>query len=150
MLKKLLALLLVVLALFSIASCGGVVNQLLGRDAEDEAVARAEAYDEAEAREWVLDVITEEMRALWEASDIKSVSARTWADQCYLGASEALNPRAGDADFWRVSKANELDPSYESHLTPSEDAAIDKFALECSVELLTAEELSRSRLLDLF
>ncbi len=138
MLKKLLTLLLVTLSLFCFASCASI------RAAEEEAVARAEANDEAVAREWILDLITEETKTSWEASDIEDSSVRNWIDLCVLGAAEAVNPRALDADFWRVTKANSLDPSYESQLTSAQEAALEKFMMECSAELKAPQELSRS------
>jgi len=80
----------------------------------------------------------------WEAYGIEGASARNWIDQCVLGAAEAVSPRALDADFWRVIKANSLDPSYESQLTSAQEEALEKFMMECSAELKAPQELSRS------
>ena len=141
MLKKLLILLLVVLSLFSFTSCASI------RAAEEEAVARAEANDEAVAREWILDLLTEETKTSWGSAGIESASARNWVDQCVLRAAEAVSLRASDADFWRVTKVNSLEPSYESKLTSVQEEALEKFMMDCSVEMKAPQELIRSGIL---
>ena len=104
-----------------------------------------DTYDaEAEARQWIIDYRAEVVESDFEALEIRSVTAEEWVEICYLKTGE-LSPRWGDSDFWQQTKANALNPNYESPIS-AEDYY--RLLIECSADLFTPQELVRSGLIE--
>ena len=99
---------------------------------------------EAEARQWIIDYRAEVVESDFEALEIRSVTAEEWVEICYLKTGE-LSPRWGDSDFWQQTKANALNPNYESPIS-AEDYY--RLLIECSADLFTPQELVRSGLIE--
>ena len=92
--KTFSVILLPVIALASLVGCGS-------SSAEDE------------AREWVNDYTTELFEPIWDELDITSFSARDFVTVCWREIT-VRSPRYGDSDYWQQTKANTLNPDYES------------------------------------
>ncbi|MDG2210968.1 MAG: Ltp family lipoprotein [Acidimicrobiales bacterium] len=84
--------------LAGLVGCGGSADPL--SDSLSEA--------EAEARQWLVDITTENAKSIFEEVDITSVSAEEFAT-CYLGDLTENSPRFGDSDYWQQEKALKID-----------------------------------------
>jgi hypothetical protein len=106
-----------------------------------------------EAREWIIDYETADTFEEFSAN-IRSITARNFIEQCYVGPFEQLHPRRNNPDFFRQTKAGILDSSLDTNANvfleegrTYQEALIEAVSA-CAAEVFTPQELAQSRLLD--